>query len=84
MVSLFVCLFVLETGSHYRAQANLKLVIILLFQPAKCWYYKLVAPNLVQRALPLLKGRLERLVAEQTIQAGDSVGTGSRVLPAPS
>ncbi|EHB07938.1 hypothetical protein GW7_16975, partial [Heterocephalus glaber] len=32
--------FVFETGSHYVVQAGLKLTVILLPQPPKCWDYR--------------------------------------------
>lgn len=38
-IAFFVGLFVFETGSEYIA-LGLKLELILLFLPSKCWDYK--------------------------------------------
>jgi hypothetical protein len=42
---IFACFFIFETGCHYLAQADLKL-LILLPQPPGCWDYRCAPPGL--------------------------------------
>lgn len=38
-------IYLLETGSHYRVQAGLELLVVLLPQFSECWEYRNILPH---------------------------------------